>query len=121
MESIDMVEAQIRRTLNLPARKLEIVSVQEDSFGRFLLSLCRGRGSPRDLRIEDADVDRRFDEAASVAVVTRSSIDELDELDAVEIGHRYSPATWTIGGPTIQVSGTTAEGLPFEQTFHFVP
>jgi hypothetical protein len=41
--------------------------------------------------------------------------------DAIEIGYRESPATWTSDGPQIQVTGTLSTGIPFEQWFSFLP
>lgn len=119
-DTVDGVEAWIRSDLELPARRLEIVLVQEHA-GKFLLSLCGGRQAASDLHVEDAYEGWDPHEIVSTAVVTRSTVDELDPFDTLEIGYRSSPATWTSAGPEIRVSGTTAEGMPFEQTFSFLP
>jgi hypothetical protein len=117
--SPDAIEAQLRCELELPSHNLNIVSVNEYD-GRFLLSLNRDFEPAHDLRIS-SEHDYDYQESYSYAIITEEAIKELDLHDAVDIGYRYSPKTWTSDGPYIQVMGKTSAEIPFEQSFWFFP
>jgi hypothetical protein len=117
--TLHAIEAQIRCELDLPSHNLNIVSVNEYE-GRFLLSLNRDSEPAQDLHIS-AEHDYDYQDSYSCAIVTKETIEELDLHDAIDIGYRYSPKTWTSDGPYIQVMGKTSAGIPFEQSFWFLP
>lgn len=115
------IEVAARTDFNLPARNRQIVSVLEHE-GRFLISLLPGELTARRIKVasEDSDaVDRG--EPVSTAVVTTAQIDELDFEGVIDIAYRDSPNTHAADGPRIQVLGVSGDGIPFEQTFVFLP
>jgi hypothetical protein len=117
--TLDAIEAQLRCELDLPSHNLNIVSVNEYK-GHFLLSLNRDFEPVHDLHIS-AEHDYDHQDSCSCAILTEETIDELDLHDAIDIGYRYSPKTWTSDGPYIKVMGKTSAGIPFEQSFWFFP
>jgi hypothetical protein len=117
--TLDAIEAQIRSKLDLPVHSLQVVSVNEYD-GHFVLSINKESEPLRNLRISTDD-DYDYRDPVSYAVVTRSVVDELDHFDAIDIGYRCSPATWTSDGPRIRIEGRNSAGIPFEQFFSFLP